>query len=99
MDAISLVNGMVFDGTGAAPYRATVRVEDERIVAVRVKRRRASVRGSARHVRKAPRRPGDRRHGLHDLAGADGSSLPHSSLRKFRSMNPVVVKSTGRTTS
>ena len=34
MPAVTLVNGMVFDGTGAAPYRGTVHVEDERIVAV-----------------------------------------------------------------
>jgi len=34
MTDIALVNGMVFDGTGAAPYRATVWIEDERIVAV-----------------------------------------------------------------
>ena len=34
MNAISLVNGAVFDGTGAAPYRATVRIEHDRIVAV-----------------------------------------------------------------
>lgn len=34
MNSISLVNGAVFDGTGAAAYRATVRIEGDRIVAV-----------------------------------------------------------------
>jgi imidazolonepropionase-like amidohydrolase len=34
MAAVTLLNGMVFDGTGAAPYPATVRINDDRIVAV-----------------------------------------------------------------
>lgn len=50
MDALSLVNGTVFDGTGAGPYRATVHVEDDRIVAVQSGGERPSPGVRAMHV-------------------------------------------------
>ena len=87
MAAISLVNAMVFDGTGAEPFRATVNIEDDRIASIVPKGGRRRI-VQARSFREPPT--------VIDCTGY--TVMPglteahcHISFNNIRSMNAVVA--------